>query len=256
MKRFLRQTFGLWPMLEARNRLTMGLGGVKFKRLEDREVARLSADVPWQADANIACVIPTFRRHKGLVAAIASVLAQRRSDFVIVVVDDGGGLPLDLPDDPRLHAVSLSVNTKVLGLVRNVGIRLSKSNFIAFLDDDNTWTSDHLSVTLEALENGADLAYTAVRRRREDGTVMDILSRPFDRKKFSDESSWVDSNAIVLRRSVTPAFSRLPRNKQTLPKEDWEFVWRASRRARVVHVPEVTVDYLVNSGSYYTPWSP
>ena len=85
---------------------------------------------------------------------------------------------------------------------------------------------------------------------------MDVLSRSFDRKRFSNESSWVDSNAIVLRRSFTLPFSRLPRTKSTLPKEDWEFVWRVSRKARVVHVPEVTVEYLVNSDSYYTSWVP
>jgi hypothetical protein len=94
-----------------------------------------------------------------------------------------------------------------------------------------------------------------VRRRKPDGSEFDVLSKPFNRRRFSDEPSWIDMNAIVLRRSVCPLFSRLPRIRATLPREDWEFVWRASRHARVQHVPVATVEYLLNPESHYTSWS-
>src|SRR6185312_14088649 len=152
------------------------------------------------------------------VSAINSVPAQERGDFVIIVVDDGAGLPA-LPRDPRLFAMSLSRNCGIAGLVRNVGIRLSSSEFIAFLDDDNIWEPQHLAVSVQALEQGADLIYTAVRRRRPDGSELDILSKPFDRRRFSDESSFVDTNAIVLRRAACPLFSRLPRPRYMFPRE-------------------------------------
>jgi glycosyltransferase involved in cell wall biosynthesis len=224
-------------------------------RFENREVARLRSILGQAPEAKIACIVPTFKRHQGLLKAIDSILGQQRQDFVIIVVDDGAGLP-KLPADPRIFAVSLSRNSAVLGIVRNVGIRLSRSEYVAFLDDDNVWTPRHLAATIESLERGADLVYTAVRRTRPDGSELDVLSKPFDRKRFSDETSWVDANSIVLRRSSCPPFSRLPRTRYTLPKEDWEFVWRVSRRANVVHVPEVTVEYFVNPDSYYTSWKP
>jgi GT2 family glycosyltransferase len=255
-KALLRRAFGVWPMMEWRNRIVMGRRGAAFTRFEDAEVARLAAELGATPSARIACVIPTYKRPEGVVASVNSILAQDRQDFVIVVVDDGAGLPPDLPKDPRLFAVSLSRNSAVLGLVRNVGIRLSQSEYVAFLDDDNTWTPEHLSRAVEGIEAGSDLVYTAVRRRRQDGTELDVLSKPFDRKRFSDETSWVDANSIVLRRSALQLFSRLPRTKMTFPKEDWEFVWRVSRRARVAHVPTATVEYLVNMDSFYTTWTP
>jgi glycosyltransferase involved in cell wall biosynthesis len=224
-------------------------------RFENSEVARLRAILGKIPEAKIACIIPTYRRPQGLLKAIHSILAQERQDFVIIVVDDGAGLP-PLPADPRIFAFSLSRNSAVLGIVRNIGIRLSRSEYVAFLDDDNVWTPRHLAVAVESLERGADFVYTAVRRTRPDGSELDILSKPFDRKRFSDETSWVDANSIVLRRSCCLPFSRLARTRKTLPKEDWEFVWRVSRRANVVHVPEVTVEYLVNPSSYYTSWRP
>src|SRR5258708_1238448 len=71
--------------------------------------------------ADVVTVIATFRRPEGLVDAVRSALAQGVDDHLIVVVDDGGGLP-DLPVDPRVLALSLARNYGCLGMVRNVGI--------------------------------------------------------------------------------------------------------------------------------------
>ena len=255
VKTSIRKTIGLWPAREAWNSVALGSRLPELIHFENKEVARLRSALGQVPEAKIACIIPTFKRPQGLLKAIESVLAQERQDFVIVVVDDGAGLPR-LPADPRIFAVSLSRNSAVLGIVRNVGIRLSRSEYIAFLDDDNVWTSRHLAAAVDGLERGSDLVYTAVRRTRPDGSELDVLSKSFDRKRFSDETSWVDANSIVLRRAICPPFSRLPRTRKTLPKEDWEFVWRVSRRAHVVHVTDVTVEYLVNPESYYTSWKP
>ena len=253
VKASVRKRIGLWPALEIWNSVVMGPRLPGLIRFENMEVARIRSELRQTPRAKIACIIPTFGRPHGLLAAIHSVLAQDCQDFVVIVVDDGGGLP-ELPADPRIFAVSLSRNTAIAGVVRNVGIRLSQSEFVAFLDDDNTWTPRHLNIAVNCLEGGADLVYTAIRRRRPDGSELDTLSKPFDRKRFSDESSWVDTNSIVLRRSFCLPFSRLPRARGVFPREDWEFVWRVSRRANVMHVPEVTVEYLVNPASYYTSW--
>jgi len=254
VKRWIRATIGLWPVLEMRNRIILGLHLPKFIRFENEEVARLRLRLGTVPKARIACVIPTYKRPEGLIAAVSSILAQEHQDFVIIIVDDGGGLP-DLPADPRLFAVSLSRNCGIAGLVRNVGIRLSSSEFIAFLDDDNVWMPRHLAIAVEALENGADLIYTALQRRKPDGSVLDVLSVPFDRRRLSDGVSFVDTNAIVLRRTVNSLFSRMPRPRTMFPREDWEFVWRLSAHARVEHIPVATVNYLVNPESFFTSWT-
>ena len=50
------------------------------------------------------------------------------------------------------------------------------------------------------------------------------------------ESCFVDTNSIVVRRGRGVRFSRLPRSGPNLPGEDWELVWRLSRRLRVRNV--------------------
>jgi glycosyltransferase involved in cell wall biosynthesis len=254
LREWVRRRIGFIPLLEFRNQITMGPATPRIAWRESREVARLSRSLAGiNTTASVACIVPTYRRHDRLVAAIDSILKQTFQDFVVIVVDDGGGLP-QLQDDPRVIAVSLSKNMGIAGVVRNVGIRLSHSQYIAFLDDDNTWHPEHLALCLDSLKAGQDLVYTAIARRTVGGRELDVVSAPFDRRTLINEG-YVDTSAIVVRRADNVRFSRLPRGRTTLPGEDWEFVFRLSRRARVAHIPIVTVDYLINPESFYTPWT-
>jgi hypothetical protein len=251
----LRRRFGIWPLHEARNRVLMAPGTWRVRRFEDAEVATLLARHGRMGPSLVTTVIPTYRRPELLLRAVRSALAQTVEDHLVIVVDDGGGLP-DLPEHPRLRAVSLSRNSAVLGVVRNVGIRLSDSTYLAFLDDDNEWRPDHLEVALSRSATGADLVYTALERRRADGTVLDVFGEEYDRRRMADVDNCVDINAVVVRRAPDVLFSRIPRVKATLPKEDWEFVHRLSATRPPAFVPVPTVRYLVNEASYYTAWGP
>lgn len=258
-KRVLRSRVGIWRLFEYRNVLRHGWATRTLHKVEDEEVSGLAARIGMLGPAKVATIIPTYRRPQLLICAVESALQQTESDQVIVVVDDGGGLPAGLPQDDRLITLALRENTGVLGVVRNVGIRLTSSTYIAFLDDDNTWEPTHLETALAVLDSTANktpprLVYTAIRRLRSDGTQMDILSQPFDRRRLADES-FIDANSIVVRRDPGVVFSRMPRGLSTLPKEDWELVFRLSRTRRTVHIPIPTVRYLVNEQSYYSDWS-
>jgi hypothetical protein len=251
-----KRLFGWHVLFELRNKLMLGHTAWALRRTEDAEVRRLATEARPTApgQALVATVIATYRRPEALRAAVASALAQTVEDQVVIVVDDGAGLP-DLPDDPRLTAVSLTRNIGVAGVVRNVGIRLTDSRFVAFLDDDNLWERDHLERALGALtaKDAPDAVYTALRRVLPDGTEKDVLSVPFDRR-LAARQAFLDTNAFVARRTPELRFSRIRRTRRVLPREDWELVHRYSRRHRVTHLPYVTVRYLANPSSYYTEW--
>jgi glycosyltransferase involved in cell wall biosynthesis len=228
-----------------------------LRRFEDGEVERLGAQM-MLPHARVAVVTATYRRPDLLLSAVRSALSQTVREITVLVVDDGGGLP-ELPDDPRLHFCSLSVNTGVLGVVLNVGIRLTRSTYVAFLDDDNEWEPEHLEVAIAALEAGPpgetpSLVYTALRRSFPDGRVMDVLSTPFDRRLLAREA-FVDTNSLVMRRFPGVHFSRIRRPVGVRPREDWELVYRLSRRMQTQHVPVPTVRYRVNPESYFTDWT-
>ncbi len=251
----LKRLFGWLVLFELRNKVLLAPTALRLRRTEDAEVRRLAGEFSGRPpSALVATVIATHRRPDGLREAVASALAQTVGDHVVMVVDDGAGLP-ELPDDSRLFAVSLARNTAVAGVVRNVGIRLTRSRYVAFLDDDNTWEPDHLRRALAALEapGGPDAVYTALRRQLPDGTPKDVLSVPYDRRRAARES-FLDTNAFVARRCRALHFSRLRRRPEVLPREDWELMRRYGRRRRVLHLPVPTVRYLVNPASFFTRW--
>ncbi|ALV31877.1 glycosyltransferase family 2 protein [Streptomyces sp. CdTB01] len=250
----LKALFGWLVLFEARNKVLLAPSALRLRRVEDAETRRLSAELVAPPSALVATVIATHRRPEALRAAVRSALGQTVRDQVVIVVDDGAGLP-ELPADPRLFAVSLAHNTGVAGVVRNVGIRLTRSRYVAFLDDDNLWEPDHLERALAALEapGGPDGVYTALRRVLPDGSEKDVLSVPFDRRRAAREA-FLDTNAFVARRDRSLRFSRLRRTPEVLPREDWELIRRYGRGHRVLHLPYPTVRYLVNPASFYTDW--
>ncbi|ASO22913.1 glycosyltransferase involved in cell wall biosynthesis [Actinoalloteichus hoggarensis] len=252
-KDVLRRLIGRNVVAERWWRLRFAARRRADRRAEEAEVRRLRPLLPRLPAAEVVVVIPTYRRPERLARAVRSVLDQTVTDVEIMVVDDGGGELGVLPDDPRLTVLTLAANHGSCGLPRNVAIRLSRSPFVAFLDDDNTWRPDHLERTLRQLHAGSGLVYTAVRRIREDGSQLDVLGRDFSRRAHSDDS-WVDANSIVARRSARLRFDPWARPKWVNPKEDWELVHRLSRRVVVTYVPVVTVDYAVHDGSYFTEW--
>jgi glycosyltransferase involved in cell wall biosynthesis len=258
IKKRIQDRYGWIRIAEARNKIMLGHTAPPLRRFEDAEVARLAPTLPVRSHRPlVATVIPTYRRPEGVVRALRSVLAQSVEDQVVIVVDDGAGLP-ELPGDPRVVAVSLSRNSGVAGVVRNVGLRLTDSEFVAFLDDDNLWLPHHLETALGRLRDesqpAVDAVYTSLRRVLPDGTERDILSVPFDRR-LAAGSAFLDVNAFVARRSQAIRFSRIRRGRAVVPVEDWEMIYRYSGRHLIAHVPVPTVEYLINPESYWTVWS-
>jgi glycosyltransferase involved in cell wall biosynthesis len=260
MKRRLRARFGWLPLAELRNKVVLGHTAIGLYRFERSEVRRLLTTLPGAGKprALVATIVLTYKRPDGLRRAVDSVLAQTVTDQVVIVVDDGGREIPELPADPRLHVVSLRSNINVLGVSRNIGIGLTDSDFVAFLDDDNAWHPHHLETALGRLRGPGsaerpDAVYTAMRRMTPDGLQRDVLSVPFDRR-LAWERCFLDSNPFVARRSPDLKFSRLRRSSIVAPKEDWELIFRFSRKHRVEHIPEPTVDYAINPNSYWTSW--
>ncbi len=248
----IRRPLRSYVVLEWRDRVLRLLPTLRARVAEEigvRAARRALVDAP---PTRVVTVIPTFRRPELLRAAVESALAQSVDDNLVIVVDDGGGLT-ELASHPRLVVVSLPRNIGVAGAVRNVGIRASRSEVVAFLDDDNQWLPHHLQAALDVLDAGADLTYTSVRYESSDGTVVGVIGEPFVRRTLRHRN-FVDTSATVLRRDHRTHFSRVPRRKGDRQIEDWELVYRVSRRGRVRHVPEVTVRYLAHEGSYYSSW--
>lgn len=250
-RRVVRSAVGYLPALDLRLRVTRAVGTAALRAREEYEIRSLASATHGLPEARVATIIPTYRRNRLLREAVDSALAQTEDDHLVVVVDDGGN-ECTLAPHTRLRTLRLSRNVGVPTIARNVAMRLTRSPFVAFLDDDNVWDPDHLAVSLAEHARGAEMTYTSLRRLREDGSVYDVIGEPFDRTRLRD-ASFVDTSAVVVRRGPGIHQSRVPR-RGALPGEDWEYVWRLSRSRDVRHVDRITVTYRMHASSYFTRW--
>jgi glycosyltransferase involved in cell wall biosynthesis len=97
----------------------------------------------------ISVVIPLYNKIRHIRRAIDSVLAQKYSDFELIVVDDGStdgsADVVRLIADPRIRLIT----QKNLGEsgARNRGVFEAKADMVAFLDADDEWLP-HFLVTM------------------------------------------------------------------------------------------------------------
>src|SRR5258708_444396 len=95
----------------------------------------------------VSVVIPAYNYAHFLTEAIASALAQTRTDFELIVVDDGS--TDNTPEvcarctDPRVRTVRQP--NAGLSAARNTGIREARFPYVAFLDADDRWEPEFLS---------------------------------------------------------------------------------------------------------------
>lgn len=122
----------------------------------------------------VSVIISTFNRPALLGKALASVHAQEFGDFEVIVVDDAS------PDteavrsvldkwhaefevrDIDLIAFRLDENSGYQCMPKNKGIEWARGDYIAYLDDDNTWRPEHLKLLIEGIEAdlSTDLVYS------------------------------------------------------------------------------------------------
>lgn len=183
--------------------------------------------------------IATYHRPRLLVErAIASVLRQTYQNFEIVVVGDHASPETEAAlrevADPRVRYVNLPFRPvypsepeafwRVAGTrAANVGVALCRGEWIAPLDDDDEFTSDHIEVLLQAcLSNDWEFCYGAMDMELQPGQWYPIGSWPLRHGQIC-HGSLIYSSALKFLRYDIDAWRR---NEPG----DWN-LWRRMRDA-------------------------
>ncbi len=141
-------------------RSEMGRRGRKliWKNHESRALLRRCAQIYNSAPTPlVSVIIPSFNRGKFLGKAIESVLSQSLQEFELIIVDDGSTDDTrSVVDNYKQHFKGViryqHIDRKNAAAARNVGIRMARGRYLAFLDSDDYWCGEKLARQVAYLE--------------------------------------------------------------------------------------------------------
>ena len=161
---------------------------------------------------SIAVVIPLYNGAPWIRGTIESVLGQTLSPAEVVVVDDGStdGSP-DLVDG--VEGVRILHNPgKGANVARNYGLEKTRSPYVAFLDQDDSWHPGHLGRLADALDETPDApAAVSSLVPLVDGAEIELSDTPRKRERLDPWEGyplaapiWTASVALIRRTAITP----------------------------------------------------
>ncbi len=110
----------------------------------------------------ISIVIPTYNRSKDLKRALNSVMGQTYSNWEAIVVDnhsdDDTEKVIKSFGSKKIKMIKIH-NNGVIAASRNMGIQVSKGEYIAFLDSDDWWMANKLEESVKKINQGADFVF-------------------------------------------------------------------------------------------------
>ena len=106
----------------------------------------------------ISVIIPTFNRCNLLKRALSSVLTQTVKLDEVIVIDNGSSDQTDIMVSSSFPTVKYLVEKKRgVSAARNRGICFAQSNWVAFLDSDDTWKPNKIEKQLQLANQNKNL---------------------------------------------------------------------------------------------------
>ena len=207
-----------------------------------------------QSHHTIDVVIPAYNAEKYISATIASVMSQTLSPSKIIIINDGSKdstekLVLDAKETGNIPIVYKYQKNKGLSAARNAGLALCDSEFVAFVDADDTWSPEKLEQQIAVYSaNGSNvgLVYCRHDTLHSDGTTNtaipalavdpSIRGNCFESLLQGNKVLSSASGALI-RRAV---FDTVGNFDESLPSaEDWDMWLRISEVYEIAYADMV-----------------
>lgn len=200
--------------------------------------------------AAVDVVIPARNAGRYIAAAIESILAQSRAASRIVIVDDRS------TDGTAAAAAAFGHRVQIVdgagrgsGSARNLGVRHSNSDLIAFLDADDVCHPDRLRLQMDALVGNLDAAMVFC-----DAEYTDASGRPtgalftcpeYRREAFLgqlfERNRVLTTSVAMVRRSWFDAVGGF--DEHLSPSEEYDLWLRLAGAGRIEHIAKSLVSY-------------
>jgi len=165
-------------------------------------------------------IIPVYNKADTIRKTLESVFSQTYKDFEIIIVDDGSSD--NLQEALAVYENRISVIRQENGgvsVARNTGIKNATGDYVCFLDADDLWKENHLSVLSELIDKYPDCGNFVTSHIVTDGERMildtskyltefgdDLQTEDFLGLLNSTSYSVVHTNSVCIKRTVFDDF--------------------------------------------------
>jgi glycosyltransferase involved in cell wall biosynthesis len=198
-------------------------------------------------EPKISIIMSTYNRKHIICKSIESVLSQSFNNWELIIVNDGGedisGVVKTFRDSRIKY---YNKEHKGLSHSLNYGINKAKCVFIALLDDDDIWESNHLTELYNNIGN-TDIIYSnCCKKDRRDNTIY-VYDNDFN--KFTLMSmNFITTCSVLFRKDVWEKIGGFDESLNT--HMDWDFWKRAAiMNFSFKHIPIITCYYIYHGGN-------
>lgn len=196
--------------------------------------------------------MPTYNRGWIINKAIDSVLRQSFQDFELIVVDDGSTdntkEVVTKYSDKRIKYIKSDINAGASG-ARNIGLKQSSGELIAYLDSDNLWYERYLENMINCFDKDTVMIYSGqnlilLGGAKDNLKVLGMRTRneKYDPYKMT-KGNYIDINCVIHKRSVLNELGYFDESLKTL--EDWDLFVRIVIKYpfKVKHLDQILGEY-------------
>lgn len=196
----------------------------------------------------VSVILPTYNRLAYLPKAVGSVVDQTYHDWEMIIWDDGSsdgtGDYCQSLNEPRIRY--FWHENRGVAFARNQAIGHAKAEYLAFLDSDDEWLPEKLSVQVSLLDRYPDLDFvfsnfynvnldqkkSSIAFTEISGSLEKLVSEPVDgylhiKDKFLESiasENYIATDSVILRKSLIDEFGGF--NETLRNGEDFELWWR------------------------------
>jgi len=200
----------------------------------------------------ISVIIPTWNRKLLLLEAVKSVLEQSYKVKEIIICDDGStdGTRKLIKNKFKNHKIVKYIYTKHVGLpgiVRNIGIKKSSGNWVAFLDSDDIWYKDKLKKQIELIyKYNCKAICTNVLQVNSFISKEEVLySKNLMKLNFKKllKKNLIHTSTVLIKKQILNKVNYFSENKGLVVGEDYNLWLKISLNTIFYYTPEILIRY-------------
>ena len=208
----------------------------------------------------ISIIIPTFNRATMLMRAIESITQQEFINYEIVIVDnfstDNTEKNIKELNNKKIKFIQFKNNGNIAAS-RNVGLKNSIGEWVAFLDSDDWWHRTKLLEVERYLTDEYDFLYhklQAVKITDNNLIYSKILYSKKLKKPIIEDlllsGNVINNSSVIVKSSILKKIGGISEDRNFIYAEDYHTWLRvAEKTEKFFYIPKVLGYYLIHDGN-------